>query len=121
VPTTKQLDEVIALLVARFPNTFVMFKRRRKPLKIGIHQDLAAALGEFEHLSAALEYYTRNIGYLKAQKAGAKRVRQRARAGKRASASRVSRGSDGPRRSRSTTGETSDLQPYGRYQASIHA
>jgi hypothetical protein len=29
--------------------------------------------------------------------------------------------SDGPRRSRSTTGETCDLQPYGRYQASIHA
>ena len=69
--TAKQLDEVIALRA--FPNTFVMFQERRKPLKIGIHQDLAAALGEVEHLSAELQYYTRNVGYLKAQRAGAKR------------------------------------------------
>ena len=72
--TAKQLNEVIALLVARFPNTFAMFQERRKPLKLGIHHDLAAALGEVEHLNAALAYYTRSIGYLKAQKAGAKRI-----------------------------------------------
>ena len=55
--TAKQLNEVIALLVARFPNTFAMFQERRKPLKLGIHHDLAAALGEVEHLNAALAYY----------------------------------------------------------------
>ena len=51
-----------------------MFQERRKPLKLGIHHDLAAALGEAEHLNAALWYYTRSIVYLKAQKAGANRV-----------------------------------------------
>ena len=51
-----------------------MFQERRKPLKLGIHHRLAAALGEVEHLGAALAYYVRNTGYLKAQKVGAKRV-----------------------------------------------
>ena len=80
--TAKQLNEVIALLVARFPNTFAMFQERRKPLKLGIHHDLAAALGEVEHLNAALAYYTHSIGYLKAQKAGAKRVDLEGEAGR---------------------------------------
>ena len=43
-------------------------------MKLGIHHDLAATLGEVEHLNVALGYCTRNIGDLKAQKVGAKRV-----------------------------------------------
>jgi hypothetical protein len=31
--------------VARFSNTFVMFRERRKSVKLGIHHDLAAARG----------------------------------------------------------------------------
>jgi ProP effector len=38
------------------------------------YNDIAAVLGELEHLSAALGYYTRNIGYLRAQRLGAPRV-----------------------------------------------
>jgi ProP effector len=72
MPTAKQLDEVITLFVARFPNTFVMFQER--PKKLGIHHDLAAALGEVEHLGAALAYYHATSAYLKAQKIGAKQV-----------------------------------------------
>ena len=43
-------------------------------MKLGIHNDIAAVLGEVEHLHTALAYYTRNIGYLRAQKAGAPRI-----------------------------------------------
>jgi sRNA-binding protein len=74
MPTAKQLDEVIALLVARFPNTFAVFQERRKPLKLKIHLDLIAALGEGEHVNAALGYYCRNIGYQRALKPGAARI-----------------------------------------------
>jgi sRNA-binding protein len=69
--TAKQL---IALLAPLFPNTFAVYQERLKPLKLKIYLDLAAALGEVEHLGAALGYYCRNIAYLKAQRVGAKRI-----------------------------------------------
>jgi hypothetical protein len=42
----EQIDAVIALLAARFAQCFAMYARRRKPLKIGLHHDIVAALGE---------------------------------------------------------------------------
>jgi hypothetical protein len=41
----EQIDAVIALLAARFAQCFAMYARRRKPLKIGLHHDIVAALG----------------------------------------------------------------------------
>lgn len=69
MPTVRQLDEVIALLAARFPSTFVVFQERRKPLKLSIHRDIAAAVGAIQHLKPALACYTSNIAYLWALKA----------------------------------------------------
>ena len=71
------IDEVLALLYARFPKTFIAHQVRRRPLKIGISHDLAAVLGdsvERKHLGKALAYYTGNPGYLRAQQAGAERI-----------------------------------------------
>ena len=36
----------ICLLAERFPEAFSMAARRRKPLKVGIDQDIRAALGD---------------------------------------------------------------------------
>jgi hypothetical protein len=36
-------NETIAALAARFPRAFFVYERRRRPLKIGIHLDLAVA------------------------------------------------------------------------------
>jgi sRNA-binding protein len=77
MPTAKQLDAIISILVDRFPRTFFAYQERRRPLKIGIHHDLAAALGEAVEqklLHAAFGYYARNPAYLKKQRAGAERI-----------------------------------------------
>ena len=37
--TRKQIEATIALLCERFPKCFVMFERRRVPLKVGIRDD----------------------------------------------------------------------------------
>ena len=47
------------------------FERRRRPLKLGIRQDLEAILGDQvdrKLLGAALKQYTNNLGYRQAQK-----------------------------------------------------
>jgi ProP effector len=77
MPTAKQLSEIVATLAARFPDTFSVLQNARLPLKVGIHRDLAAVLGDSidqKILAATLRYYTGNPGYLKAQKAGADRI-----------------------------------------------
>jgi|SRR5262245_22963302 hypothetical protein len=35
---------VIALLAERWPQCFAVFEQRRKPIKVGIHRDITAAL-----------------------------------------------------------------------------
>jgi ProP effector len=70
-------NEILEMLCDRFPNCFVMFERRRKPLKIGIDRDILAVFGEDidrEQLGRALRLYTRNMFYRKAQQAGAPRI-----------------------------------------------
>lgn len=69
----KDNDAAIELLCERFPRTFFQFERKRVPLKIGIHDDLVAILGDAIDrplLGAALRYYTSNLGYRRAQKEG---------------------------------------------------
>jgi ProP effector len=70
-------DTVVAL-AELFPACFVMFQQRRRPLKIGIRDDVIAALNGAitpKEASLALAIYCGNHGYLKACcKAGAPRI-----------------------------------------------
>ena len=73
----QQIDDAIALLCMRFPKCFVLFERKRVPLKIAIHIDIIAVLGEQidrKLLGQALKYYTSNIHYRRAQQAGSPRL-----------------------------------------------
>jgi ProP effector len=72
-----QIGEVLKLLCDRFPNCFAMFQARRRPLKIGIHHDILAVLGDEidrKILGNALRVYVSNVGYLRAQREGADRI-----------------------------------------------
>jgi sRNA-binding protein len=70
-------EPLIALLAERFPNAFVVYGPRRKPLKVGIYKDLLAALDGAvtpAELSIALAFYVGNVGYLRSMRVGAWRV-----------------------------------------------
>jgi ProP effector len=67
----------IALLAARFPACFALDHRRRRPLKIGIYEELRAALGDDidqPALRTALRHYTAAPGYLRSLTEGAARL-----------------------------------------------
>jgi sRNA-binding protein len=73
----QQLDDTIAILCREFPNCFVLFERRRRPLKIGISADIVTALGDQldrKLLGLALRHYTGNLHYRMSQKAGVPRI-----------------------------------------------
>jgi ProQ/FINO family len=66
--------------VASFPKCFFQFEGRRQPLKLGIHSDLEASLGDAigsKTLRKALRVYVANLVYLKRIKSfcGARRLR----------------------------------------------
>ena len=68
---------VIELLAETFPKCFVIFEQRRRPLKIGIHLDVLAALDgavTAEELSRALGIYAANKWYRESLVAGATRI-----------------------------------------------
>src|SRR5262249_43328215 len=68
---------ILMMLAARFPATFSVFERRRRPLKIGISDDIRARFGNTiaaGALSAAMRVYCGNAYYLKACIAGAARI-----------------------------------------------
>ena len=58
----------VALLCERFPKTFFMFELRRRPLKIGVHLDIAALLPTLstKEIRSAMRWYTANRFYNKA-------------------------------------------------------
>jgi sRNA-binding protein len=67
----------IELLAEKFPRCFAMLESRRRPLKIGIDQDILAALpdGISRHeIRRALRSYCGNAGYLRSMKVGVTRV-----------------------------------------------
>jgi sRNA-binding protein len=56
----QDIDDIIALLAERWPECFAVLENRRRPLKVGIHKDIQAALGttvSSEQLSRALVCY----------------------------------------------------------------
>ena len=70
-----RIAAIIELLCDRFPQTFN--RCGPQPLKVGVHADVMAALGEGvqpRDLQSALRAYTNNAGYLRALAAGACRV-----------------------------------------------
>jgi ProP effector len=66
----------VALLCERFLKTFFMFEQRRRPLKIGVHLDIAAALPAItaEQIRAAMRCYVANRFYNKSCIEGAPRI-----------------------------------------------
>jgi ProP effector len=67
----------IALLAERWPAAFFVPEHRRKPLKVGTHQDIVAAgLGEItpSQLSSALRVYCSNRRYMDRLRPNAMRI-----------------------------------------------
>jgi len=63
----------IELLAARWPRCFAVYQKQRKPLKLGVHRDILAALDGAvapRDLNNALRYYCGNHCYLKAEVRG---------------------------------------------------
>lgn len=70
-------EAAIALLAELFPRAFVVFEIRRKPLKIGIYNDILAKTNGAitpRELALALRFYCHNAGYLQAVARGEARV-----------------------------------------------
>ena len=64
----------IALLAGRFPHAFMILETRRRPLKVGIFSEVAAAVNgavEPHELRAAFHAYTDNSGYSRSVRSGA--------------------------------------------------
>jgi hypothetical protein len=62
----KNIAAVLELLAERWPATFSMYDNRRRPLKIGVHLEILAALDgavTADELSIALRYYVSNRVY----------------------------------------------------------
>jgi ProP effector len=60
-------NDIITILAEWFPQAFVVYEARRRPLKVGIHHDILARTGgaiEPRELSRALSLYTANTSYL---------------------------------------------------------
>ena len=70
-------EEWLPALIAKYPAAFFEDPRQRKPLKIGIHEDILAdetnQLAGYQ-LTSALRWYTGAFGYQLNLTAGAKRV-----------------------------------------------
>lgn len=65
-----------ALLAERFPRCFAPKGAPKRPIKLGIHNDLRAAAPDISRrlIRIALEDYTTGISYLRAMAAGAARL-----------------------------------------------
>ena len=72
-----EVRAVLELLQERWPNCFSIYEPRRKPLKIGIHEEILKALAGVvakDELRNALRCYVSNARYLKAITVGASRI-----------------------------------------------
>lgn len=76
-PKNPHVAAVYALLAETWPNCFSIYEGRRRPLKIGIHHDILAALDgavSAEELSEALRCYVSNRVYRSRLIEGATRI-----------------------------------------------
>jgi ProP effector len=77
--STKQADAraAIVLLSELFPRAFFVHEAKRKPLKLGIRDDIIATVNGAIHpheLVSALRMYCNNMAYLAHQRAGTPRI-----------------------------------------------
>jgi ProP effector len=73
----KNIEAVLRTLSERWPLTFFIFERRRRPLALRIDQKIAATMADTitsDDLTAALRHYTSNLCYLHACREGAARI-----------------------------------------------
>ncbi len=77
-PARSGAETVIATLSQRWPRAFAVRQSQRRPLKIGIHVDMLAALDgamTAAELGDALDGYVKSSGYLRRlTRAGAERI-----------------------------------------------
>ncbi len=78
-----QAAKIISAFTELWPAAFVIYERRRRPLKIGIDRDIAAAAAgaiangfvSMAEIKSALRFYCGNTGYLRVcREVGAARV-----------------------------------------------
>jgi ProP effector len=70
-------QNTITALADLYPACFAVFQERRKPLKVGLREEVIAALAGAatpKEIALALRMYCGNVGYLKACIEGAERV-----------------------------------------------
>jgi ProP effector len=70
-------QNTITALADLYPACFAVFQERRKPLKLGIRDEIIAALAGAatpQEIARALRRYCGNVGYLKASVEGASRI-----------------------------------------------
>jgi ProP effector len=70
-------QNTITALADLYPACFAVFQERRKPLKVGIREEVIAALAgaaTAKEITLALRFYTANIWYLNACVEGAERI-----------------------------------------------
>ena len=70
------IEATLTLLAGKYPAVFVLLESKRKPLKLGIRDDVIAALPELKpnHVGTALHAYTGTPGYLMRVVEGAERI-----------------------------------------------
>ncbi len=69
--------DTLLILRQRFPNAFARLNDyRRRPLKIGVHLDIRAAIPDLDpiEISRALRYYVADVRYHRAVVEGAERI-----------------------------------------------
>src|SRR5262245_8775696 len=71
----KENLEILTMLAARWPRSFAVLEANRRPLKLGIRDDITAVLGADTppRLSQALAWYCNAVGYLRRCVPGATR------------------------------------------------
>src|ERR1700738_2780179 len=70
-------NEALGVLAEWFPNAFFLYERKRKPLKVGIQDDLITATAgaiTVREIRDALCRYTGNVHYLRGVAAGGERI-----------------------------------------------
>jgi sRNA-binding protein len=74
---TADAEAAIVLLAELFPRAFAVYELRRRPLKLGIRDNIIARIGDVitpRELAQAMRLYCRNTGYLQAVARGDARV-----------------------------------------------
>jgi ProP effector len=66
-------EATLRVLVERWPKCFAVDEKQRRPLKIGIGEEIAGILTDID-VSVALALYTRSPSYIEACVAGAVRI-----------------------------------------------